>query len=210
MYAALTTTSLPDIYSNIETLLVPTSDELNIKSLDEGEFIDFLETKNGKKFCEKYRNSLGLNLVFIAAWNGQFKLLRKMKEKGIDIPSMLLLTGQVGDMVTVRNVDEFLEIAPELITDDTVRNIFLEINFKALESLPLDIDLWDQVEKSKYLTLLSKNATLKPQLPEQFIFVGLSLIMAHLLFAPVFCSKILLSEKTPISYGIILLRNTIN
>ena len=177
IYAPAVAASMSHLYGNIGTP-VPASDELDIKNLDEGEFIDFLETKNGKTFCEKYRNSLGRNLVFLAARDGQFKLLRKMKEKKIDISSMLR-TGHIEDIVKDKNVDEFLEIAPELITDHSVRNIFLEVNFKALKSLSFDTSLWDQVEESKYLTLLSKNATLKPHLPEEFIFVGLGTVLDH-------------------------------
>jgi hypothetical protein len=169
---------MSSLYGNIGNP-VPAFDELDIKNLDEGEFIDFLETKNGKKFCEKYRNSLGLNLVFLAARDNQFTLLRKMKEKKIDIASMLLITDMIEDIVKGKNVDKFLKISPELITNKYVRSILLQINLEKLRNLPLNTDLWEQVEASQYLALLSQNVTLKSSLPEEFIFVGLSMILDH-------------------------------
>jgi hypothetical protein len=164
-------------YGKAETS-VPDPEQLDIKNLNEQEINDFLDTENAKRFLEKYRNSQNLNLVFLAAKNGQFKLLRKMKEKKIDIASMLRASN-IEDIVKEKSVDEFLEIAPELINEEYVRNIFMRVDLKNLKDFPLDIELWDRIEKSKYLTLLSKNEILKTQLPEEFIFVGLSTILDH-------------------------------
>ncbi len=177
IYTPAAVASMSHLYGKSGTP-IPTSRELDIKNLNEEELIEFLETKNGKTFCEKYRNSLGRNLVFLAAREGKFKLLRAMKEKKIDVEHILQASNIISIIEGI-DIDKFLEIAPGFIEDSVVRNMLLKADLSLLNTLPLDIDFWDRVEKSKYLSLLSGNEALKSKLPEDFIFVGLSTILDH-------------------------------
>ncbi len=69
-------------------ILVPTAAEVDITTIDsDWKFKNFLQTPDGKNFFEKYRNSQGQNLAFIAA--NDTHLLQRMKDQGVDVERML-------------------------------------------------------------------------------------------------------------------------